>query len=208
MDPALFASFLVATFVIVASPGPGVALASSQAVRSGLPAAFATVLGDALGSVVHIVVVVLSLQALLSVADRILPVIQIIGGFYIVYLAWSAFTAKATDGSLAAPRKGYRSAFISGFFSCVSNPKAIVFFAALFPGFISPSHAVVSQSLIYGVIFVLLDAACIMGYATLALKAANSRLGRRFDVNKLSAAGLFGVGALLLIKGYRELKPA
>lgn len=93
MDPALFTAFLIATFVIVASPGPGVALVSSQAVRSGLPAAFATVLGDALGSIVHIVVVVLSLQALLSVADRILPAIQMIGGCYIIYLAWSAFAA-------------------------------------------------------------------------------------------------------------------
>lgn len=208
MDPALFAAFLIATFVIVASPGPGVALASSQAVRSGLRAAFATVLGDALGSVVHIVVVVLSLQALLSVADRILPAIQIIGGCYIVYLAWSAFTSKTGTPHSTTPWKGYRSAFISEFFSCVSNPKAIVFFAALFPGFISPDHGVISQSLIYGVIFVLLDAAFIMAYATLALRAASSRLGRRFDVNKLSAAGLFGVGALLIIKGYRELKPA
>ncbi|MEL7343304.1 MAG: LysE family translocator [Pseudomonadota bacterium] len=208
MDPALFAAFLIATFVIVASPGPGVALASSQAVRSGLRAAFATVLGDALGSVVHIVIVVLSLQALLSVADRILPAIQIIGGCYIVFLAWSAFTAKTGSTPSITPWKGYRSAFISGFLSCVSNPKAIVFFAALFPGFLSPDHGVFLQSLIYGVIFVLLDAAFIMGYATLALRAASSRFGRRFDINKLSAAGLFGVGALLIIKGYRELKLA
>lgn len=208
MDPALFTAFLVATFVIVASPGPGVALASSHAVRSGLRAAFATVLGDALGSIVHIVVVVLSLQALLSVADRILPAIQIIGGIYIIYLAWSVFTTKASGVPVATHWEGYRSAFISGFFSCVSNPKAIVFFAALFPGFLSPDHGVISQSFIYGVIFVLLDAAFIMGYAALARRAAKSRFGRRFDVNKLSAAGLVGVGALLVIKGYRELKPA
>lgn len=208
MDPALFAAFLAATFVIVATPGPGVALASSQAVRSGLRAAFATVLGDAFGSIVHIIVVVLSLQALLSVADRILPAIQIVGGIYIIFLAWSAFMTKVSETPSATPWKGYSSAFISDFFSCVSNPKAIVFFAALFPSFISPNHDVISQSLIYGVIFVLLDAAFIMGYAALALQAANSRLGRRLDVNKLSAAGLFGVGALLVIKGYRELKPA
>jgi hypothetical protein len=53
-----------------------------------------------------------------------------------------------------------------------------------------------------------LFAAFIMGYAAHALRAASSRFGRRFDVNKLSAAGLFSVGALLIIKGYRGLKPA
>ncbi|MEL6621763.1 MAG: LysE family translocator [Pseudomonadota bacterium] len=206
MDAALFLAFLAATFVIVISPGPGVALASSQAVRSGPMAALATVLGDALGSAVHIIVVVLSLQALISVADRILPAIQILGGVYILYLAWRALKDRHTHVADTTPWQGYRDAFVAGFFSCVSNPKAIVFFAALFPGFISPNHDVLVQSLVYGVIFILLDAAFLMGYAMLALVATNSRFARRLDVNKLSAAGLFGVGALLVIKGYRDLR--
>ena len=206
MDPTLFLAFLAATLVIVASPGPGVAIASSQAVRSGPWAAFATLLGDALGSVVHIIVVVLSLQALLSIADRILPAIQILGGAYILYLGWCAFTAESTNTSEVASWHGYRAAFISGFFSCVSNPKAIVFFAALFPSFISPDYDVVTQSLIYGAIFIILDATFLMGYAMLALAAVNSRFAKKLDVTKLSGAGLFGVGSMLVIKGFRDLR--
>ncbi len=206
MDPALFLSFLAATLVIVISPGPGVALASSQAVRAGPRAAIATVLGDALGSAVHIFIVVLSLQALLSVADRILPAIQIIGGAYILYLAWRALSEEPSDAPLTTPWRGYRDAFVAGFFSCVSNPKAIAFFAALFPGFISPDHDVITQSLIYGVIFIVLDALFLIGYAMLAVTATESRFASKINLNKLSAAGLFGVGALLVIKGLRDLR--
>lgn len=207
MDGALFLSFIAATLVIVLTPGPACALASSLAVRYGPKAAVASVCGDALGSIVHIVVAVLSLQALLSMASQILPALQIAGGCFIVYLAYSAFTAAKT-AQAALPAKGYRTAFVSGFFSCVTNPKAIVFFAALFPGFINPELGVVFQSLVYGAVFVTLDAVCILGYAMLALSASRSRFGERFNIERLSAFGLLGVGLLLIIKGYRELRPA
>lgn len=207
LDPALFLSFIAATLMIVVSPGPSCALASSQAVRFGPKAAVASVLGDALGSVVHIIVAVVSLQALLSLASQILPALQILGGGYILYLAYGSFTAKSLTGTVTKPHAGYRTAFISGFFACVTNPKAIVFFAALFPGFINPELGVVFQSLVYGAIFIALDAASIIGYAMLALSASRSRFGSRFNVEKLSAFGLLGVGLLLIVKGYRELRP-
>lgn len=208
MDSALFLSFIAATLFIVVTPGPSVALASSQAVKYGPKAAIATVLGDALGSVVHIVVAVVSLQALLSVASQVLPALQILGGCYILYLAYSSFTPTPHADFAADQIRGYRAAFVSGFFACVSNPKAIVFFAALFPGFIAPDLDVVFQSLVYGAIFVLSDAAFIAGYAMLAVAAVKSRFGNRLNMDKLSGFGLLGVGLLLVFKGYRDLRTA
>ncbi|MBL4646286.1 MAG: translocator [Hyphomicrobiales bacterium] len=208
MDSTLFLGFMAATLVIVVTPGPSVALASSQAIKYGPKAALVTVLGDALGTIVHIVVSVASLQALLSVASQILPLLQILGGGYILYLAYKSFTAGSKTTAELGQMSGYRSAFISGFFACVSNPKAIVFFAALFPGFINPELGVVFQSLVYGAIFVLLDAASIIGYSMLALTAATSRYGSRFNMDKLSAFGLLGVGTLLIFKGYRDFRAA
>lgn len=208
MDYTLFLGFLAATLVIVVSPGPAVALASSQAVKYGPKAAIASMFGDALGTVVHIVVAIASIQALLGLASQILPALQILGGAYILYLAYVSLTSKASSHAETIPRNGYRAAFIGGFFSCVSNPKAIVFFAALFPGFISPESGVIFQSLVYGTIFVVLDGAFIMGYAMLAMMAVNSRFGSHINVDKLSGLGLFGVGCLLIFKGYRDLRTA
>lgn len=206
MDITLFIAFLAATMVIVVTPGPAVALASSQAVKYGPRAAFASTMGDALGSVVHITVAVASLQALLGLASQILPALQILGGFYILFLAYQSFVAPAAAKDTPIPQGGYRTAFIGGFFSCVTNPKAIIFFAALFPGFIAPDLNVILQSLIYGLVFVLLDASFIMGYAMLARRASRSHIARGINIDRLSAFGFVGVGLLLIIKGFKELR--
>ena len=203
MDPVLFASFIAATLLIVISPGPSCALAASQAVKHGPRAAALSVFGDALGSVVHIVIAVVSLNALISVAGVVLPFLQIGGGLFILYLAYQAFFASSEDGAHTV--KASRHAFMGGFFACVTNPKAIVFFVALFPGFISPDLNIGFQSLVYGVIFITLDAASIFGYAMLARYIVDSTIAPRVNIDTLSGLGLLGVGLLLIFKGYKEL---
>ncbi len=202
IDPVLFAGFLAATALIVCIPGPSCALASAQAVRYGPRAAMVTVAGDALGSAFHIVIATASLHYLVALADEVLPWLQIAGGLYILWLAYQAFTAPE-DHKVG----GHRASFLSGFFACVTNPKAIVFFAALFPGFISPDHSIWVQSLIYGAVFILLDAASIIGFALAALRALHSPLGQRVRVTTLSGIGLTGVGGLLVFKGCKALTP-
>lgn len=204
MNTALFLGFLAATFVIAVSPGPSVALASSQAVRHGPKAAIIATLGDAFGTVVHILVAVLSLEVLIRSAASILPWLQIVGGVYILYLGLRSLRdAKANDETVKPTV--YRSAFLSGFLACVSNPKAIVFFAALFPGFIDPKLSVALQSTLYGATFVLIDGAFILGYALIAHRAANSRLGHHFDMDRLSGVGLIAVALLLVVRGFLAL---
>lgn len=206
MDTLLFISFLTATLLIVVTPGPSVALASSQAIRFGPRAAAVTVAGDALGSVVHILIAVASLQTLIAMSEIILPYLQIAGGFFILFLAWQSLRSSGTvERAPSHVSTVPRATFFAGFFACVTNPKAIVFFLALFPGFISPEHSIAVQSLIYGAIFVGLDAVFIFGYALIAMYAFQKTLSGRFSIERLSAMGLFGVGALLIFKGYKEL---
>jgi threonine/homoserine/homoserine lactone efflux protein len=198
MDPILFASFLLATFFIIATPGPSVALASSQAIKYGPRAAAITVAGDALGTVVHVIIAVASLQTLVGMSELILPYLQIAGGVFILYLAYRSLTNRHDQRhSQTAPK--------ATFFACVTNPKAIVFFVALFPSFVSPEHNIAIQSLIYGAIFIALDAASIMGYALLAMVTFRKTNRGWFRVETLSGFGLFGVGIFLMIKGYRSI---
>jgi threonine/homoserine/homoserine lactone efflux protein len=203
MDPVLFTSFIIATLIIVGSPGPACALASSQAVKYGPRAAVLSIMGDALGTITHILIAVFSLKVLINSASFILPFLQIAGGIFILYLAYHAYFAD--DSTEGPPVQASRRAFLGGFFSCVTNPKAIVFFVALFPGFISPDHSVGLQSLIYGLIFIVLDAAAIFAYAMLAMYLVKSTLAPRINVDKISGLGLLGVGILLVFKGYKEL---
>lgn len=204
MDYLLFIAFLTTTLLFVAVPGPSVAFASAQAVRHGPHAALVTVAGDALGSAVHIVVAVGSLSALMALSALVLPFLQILGGVFILYMALCAFR-DARHPAAVVPKTSARATFWAGFFACVANPKAMVFFVALFPAFISPAHDVIVQSIVYGVIFITLDALSILAYALLARYAVHRTASRWLNVDMLSGLGLAGVGVAMILKGYRAI---
>ena len=201
MDPVLFWAFLVTTSIFVLVPGPSVALASAQAVRFGRRAALVTVAGDALGTIVHIIVATAGLRALIGLSEIVLPWLQIAGGLYIIWLAWQNWQHR--NNSTVSPAAD--ATFWTGFFACVSNPKAIAFFVALFPGFISLEHSVAFQALVYGGVFLVLDAASILIYAFLAEATFRRTISRWLRIELANSLGLFGVGIAMIVKGYREL---
>jgi threonine/homoserine/homoserine lactone efflux protein len=204
MDYLLFLGFLTTTFFFVATPGPSVAFASAQAIKHGKRAMFVTVAGDALGTVVHVAVAVGSLTALMALSTLVLPFLQIAGGAFILFMAYRSFRDAHQTTNFPA-RVTNKATFWAGFFACVTNPKAIVFFVALFPAFISPNHNVIVQSMIYGTVFVILGAFSIVGYALLALHAVNRTASRWVNVDILSGIGLIGVGIVMIIKGYKAV---
>lgn len=206
MNEILFLSFLAATFVILIAPGPSCALATSQALRYGPRAALLTVTGDAIGSVVHIVVATVGLQFLIGIASSVLPWLQVAGGGYILYLAYQSFQAAAeTHTGEGKASDGTFEALFSGFIACVSNPKAIIFFAALFPGFIDPDYNVLLQSVVYGLIFITLDVLSILGYAMSAVFIFKSSGFKKMNYNTFSAIGMSLIGVFLMAKGFFEI---
>jgi len=204
MDTTLFFAFLTTTLFFVAIPGPSVAFATAQAIRHGPQAAYIAVAGDALGTVVHVIVAVAGLTALVGLSKSILPFLQIVGGVFLLIMAWNAFQNVGKQAQYA-PKRSNRATFWAGFFACVTNPKAIVFFVALFPAFISPSHSVLIQGVVYGTLFILLDALSILGYALLTTAAVKRATSRKFSGDMLSGLGLSGVGIAMIVKGYRAI---
>ncbi|MFP7675764.1 LysE family translocator [Marivita sp. S0852] len=204
MDPVLLLAFLTTTLVFLAVPGPSVAFATAQALRHGPRAAFVAVAGDALGTMVHVTVAVVGLTALVALSEIILPFLQILGGLFILWMAWAAFKNIGTQSHYAAAPSD-KTTFWAGFFACVTNPKAIVFFVALFPAFISPDHNVFLQGVVYGSIFLLLDACSILTYALLTTAAVKKTTSRWLSADLLSGLGLTGVGIAMVIKGYRSI---
>lgn len=174
--------------------------------RFGPKAAIVTVAGDMLGSIVHILIAVASLQTLIGMSQIVLPYLQIAGGLFILFLARQSLKSiPPSQADDVQCRAVPRATFIAGFFACVTNPKAIVFFVALFPGFISSEHSLLVQSLIYGAFFVCLDAAFIFGYALLAMHTFRRTIASRVSIEQVSGFGLLGVGSLLIYKGYKAL---
>lgn len=204
MDPVLFTAYLTTALVFLVVPGPSVAFATAQAIRHGRRAAYVAVAGDALGTTVHITVAVVGLTALVALSELVLPFLQIFGGLFILWMAVNAFKNMNTPAEqVVAPSD--QTMFWAGFFACVTNPKAIVFFVALFPAFISPEHNIFFQGAVYGIIFIVLDAASILTYALLTTAAVKRTASRWLNAEFLSGLGLAGVGIGMIVKGYRAI---
>lgn len=204
LDPILFFSFLTTTLLFVAVPGPSVAFATAQAMRHGPQAAYIAVAGDALGTMIHITVAVAGLTALVALSELILPFLQIAGGAFILIIAWHSFT-NIGKPMADAPKRSNRATFWTGFFACVTNPKAIVFFVALFPAFISADHSILLQGIVYGGVFIVLDGLSILAYALLTSAAVKRTTSRWMNANLLSGLGLFSVGIAMIVKGCRAV---
>ena len=205
MDYTLLLAFVTTSLIFVLTPGPSVAFVTSQALRHGRRAAYMTVAGDALAAVVQITIAASSITYLISLSEVILPPLQFVGGMFIVYLGYRSFLAvKASESDDI--RSSDQATFWSGFFACLSNPKAIFFFVALFPAFISPDHSILLQTIVYGVIFLVMDACMMLGYAFLSLRTVESVASKWINTNFLSGIGLTLVGLGMMIMGYRSFR--
>lgn len=96
-------------------------------------------------------------------------------------------------------RKTEKSVFklySEGFLMSASNPKPIVFFAALFPLFIDQSFAFVPQVMVLGITYLVIDGICLLTYVKFAsrLKIYLENKEKLHLQNRI-------IGALLIFSG-------
>jgi len=112
--------------------------------------------GVAAGLSVHAVVAAYGLGILVSQSALVYDLLRWTGVAYLLYLAWEAWQSNAKarpemKASVAA------SLFWRGFFSNVFNPKSILFFISIVPGFIhydSSDSSLLAQAARLGAIYI------------------------------------------------------
>ncbi|WP_248796978.1 LysE family translocator [Pseudomonas sp. MWU13-2105] len=159
MNPHYLNEFLALAgihFLAVVAPGPDFAVTIRQSVRFGRLIGVITALGIGAGISVHVLYTLLGVGALMHSAPWLLNVAKVIGGGYILYLGINLLRSKAqaarTDFGQAAdgfPRQSLAKAFTVGFLTNASNPKATLFFLAIFTTVVSASTPLKIQAL-YG----------------------------------------------------------
>ncbi|HCA00601.1 MAG TPA: lysine transporter LysE [Halomonas campaniensis] len=146
------------------------------------------------------------LATLLYTSEKIFLVIKLVGGLYLLWLAyqlWGADTA-ASDSAEIQHMSLFELAR-QEFLLAAGNPKAILIFTAFLPQFVEPSGNVGLQFLVLGVLFLVLEWVAIAGYAYAGSflsqwfsRPAMRRLFNRGCATLLASAG---VGLLLAKKG-------
>ena len=132
---ASLAALVVATAVLVAIPGPNVALIVANSLAHGFRAGALTVLGTTLGVGLQLILVVLGMVLLLESAAGALAWIRWAGVAYLLWLGvatWRRAPAR-TDETPARPVVFWRGCLVAAL-----NPKTLLFNAAFLPQFVAP----------------------------------------------------------------------
>lgn len=171
----------------------------SRAVALGRRAALMTVLGNAVGVYVQVLLVAIGLGALVARSVAVFTAIKLLGAAYLIWLGVQAIRHRSTlagsfndDGAeMQPPKSVVRDGFVVG----VANPKAIVFFAAILPQYVNANGAQPQlQMLVLGLIFVVV---ALLSDGAWALAAGTARRWFARSPSRLSRLGAIGGTAMI-----------
>lgn len=181
MTLADLAPILLAAFAVTASPGPSTLAIAGAAMGPGRGAGFALAAGVTLGSWTWSVAAALGLGGAMAAHGWTMELLRWLGAGYLLWLACrsarSAWRGAADVAPDPAP-KGSSGAFLRGLALHLTNPKTILFFAALYSVGI-PAGADAGDLLIIVLAVGLQSAVVFIGYAALFAAPAPRRLWAR-----------------------------
>ena len=147
MDLSSYSLYFSISLLASISVGPSVILAASNGINFGRKKALAGVLGHVSAVMILALVSASGLGLILMASDLAFTVIKYAGAGYLVYIGIAIWRSKGSwafadkNSQIPAKRTLFKQSFLLG----LSNPKALVFFSALFPQFIQPAQAILPQ---------------------------------------------------------------
>ena len=134
--------FVVASLVLIVTPGQDMILVMSRSIAQGPAAGVATAAGVSVGLVGHTVLATLGLGAILRASEWLFLALKLVGAAYLVFLGFQLLRTRGHEFAVSAgaPRSLWRL-FLDGALSNVSNPKIAVFYFAFLPQFVLPGAA-------------------------------------------------------------------
>lgn len=203
MALSVWFGFFIASVLIAVSPGPGAAASMSAGLRFGYASALRVIGGLQCALTIQVTVVALGLGAILTTSAHAFDAIRFLGAAYLVWLGIQKWRAPVEE--IDADRQDTRpeGLFVEGLLVNLTNPKAIVFIAALVPQFIDPARPQWPQFLLIVLTMCSVDTIVMSGYALLAARLRgclhNPRLMKA--QNRFFGGVFVGAGALLAASG-------
>lgn len=191
-------AFTLTTVVFIAIPGPSVLFVVSRSVVHGSAAGVATVAGNTAGVFTQIVAVAFGIGPLVQRSITLFTILKLTGAAYLVFLGVQAIRhrrALADALGIQPERKTLARIVLDGFTVGVTNPKAIVFFAAILPQFVNRAAGHVPAQLI--MLGLILAGIALLSDSTYALVAGRVRNWLASSPKRMEALG--GAGGLAMI---------
>jgi threonine/homoserine/homoserine lactone efflux protein len=128
-------SFLIYCFVVTFTPGPTNIVILSTVHNLGTKKAMKYTYGATIAFGVLLVISAMLNTILITIIPKILIVMQLIGSFYMCYLAYQIYKMDSSK-----PTENKTATFMSGFLMQFLNPKVVLFTMTVIPSFILPHY--------------------------------------------------------------------
>lgn len=135
MEEINYFYIVILAFVAIASPGPATLAIIGVSMRNGRDFGLSLAAGVLTGSLIWSVFSAFWLATILQNNTFLFKYFQYIGAFYLLYLAFKSFLSALGSKKLEIPEnepKSILSAYLKGLLIHLTNPKAIMFFSALY----------------------------------------------------------------------------
>jgi threonine/homoserine/homoserine lactone efflux protein len=202
--------FAAMSLVLALIPGPSVLFVLGRALAHGRRTALGSVLGNSVGAYALAGLVSLGLGEVVARSVAVFTALKLAGAAYLVFLgvkAWrgrGALSMAAADGD-RGPAHGDLRTLWEGFVVGVTNPKTMVFFAAVLPQFVDRGagrahEQMLLLSLVFTVIALLCDSLWAVGAS--AARAWFARSPRRMAaVGGTGGLAMIGLGLTVAVTG-------
>lgn len=191
-------AFALTAFVLIAIPGPSVLFTVSRAIAAGRTAGVATVAGNTVGAFTQVIAVAFGVGPLVERSVALFTVLKLAGAGYLIFLGVQAIRHRQSLTAALGAKVEQKTAariVLDGFLVGVTNPKVIVFFAAILPQFVDRQAGdVPAQIIVLGAIFA---GVALLSDSAWALVAGTVRAWLSSSPRRLELLG--GTGGLVMI---------
>ena len=200
MEFSSFIAFILVAAVQTGTPGPSTLFLLNNALAVGPLRALVALSGDLAAIALLATLSALGMGALLLSYPVAFLVLRLLGAAYVIWLCWTYLRSPSPQSErTATPQQSGAALWMHSFGVGISNPKAVLFFAALFPQFL-PADGGASLMVLLVVTFVIVKFVILGGYALAARQAVRllqrpeqARRGRM-----LTGLIFIGFGALMI----------
>lgn len=196
-------AYVLTILALMSTPGPSHLLMLSNSAANGFRRSLATAAGDLTANMLQMLAAGLGLSALIIAAPKAFIAIKIAGVLYLIWLGIQMLrkSFKPRREEANAPRASLKGLYLQGFITSATNPKAVVFFAALFPQFILDTMPFWPQFLVLSITYILIDGLflSVYGFAASRLRAFTSSSASRW-IDRLGGVGILIAAVLLGLK--------
>lgn len=150
MDNALLLQFIVVCLIIESTPGPNMGYLAILTMQNGRRAGIITVAGIALGLTIIGMIAAFGIATVLTEGSPLYLVLRWLCIVYLLWIAWRSWDDSEAETSPASTERFSDDIryFRQGVIINVLNPKALIFYVSMLPGFIHPSLPALPQTVL------------------------------------------------------------